>query len=191
MAAANHLGELPFALAPVGGSASEWTDPLASRPFQGRFNRTGGHIASDRGSIFLSDTVDPECELDAACAQAAPRHRPRARFSKQAIVDITQISQPIRDVGRRYRGPDPSPLLNFTRQIRGQPSPSRREALNIAQRQIIERSAVQRRRRTAFTGHRAIIVPQSERNLNAYAGQRRRLETCGTPLANCDKGAKE
>lgn len=68
MAAANHLGELPFALASIGGSAGKRTDPLSSRPFQGRFDRTGGHIARDRGGIFLSDPVDAERKLDAARA---------------------------------------------------------------------------------------------------------------------------
>src|SRR3546814_11093853 len=62
-------------------------------------------------------------------------------------------------------------FADLAREIRRQLGAGSRESLDIPQRESVERGGVERFQGTSWAGHDAIIVPQSQRNLNVSAGQ--------------------
>lgn len=123
----------------------EWTDAFLAREAL-RCLARGGFIAIDRlGNIVARYSGGTQIRVDTALPIATPSKRSRAHAGELTIIHKSQRRHFFDDRGgRRIAGARPAALAELAIEITGQLAPRRCIALDIAQREALQRIGLKR-----------------------------------------------
>jgi len=141
VACADHCRHGAFALPRIGGLSGIRTDRSPAGKTKRGLDRFGLGQFTRVARFLLGDAGHRQRLTHPPLAKTAPAQRPRFRQRIGAIIDVTELDQPIGEpVQRRIAIPIPAPLAQLALEIDDQLGLAGGEAADIAQRELIQRT---------------------------------------------------